>query len=101
MDMQKLDLIPKKLSRLLLELSKWGTQIIAGVTFQELANEIGARRETVAALIRDFHKERWIRVKYQELTVLDIVPLIQPVRVSCRRSILDQSNPRARKPELW
>lgn len=75
MNTSKIETVPTKLSRLLLQLSGCGTQTVADFSLQQLADEVDASRETIGALLRDFRQQNWIEVRYGELMVLNASPL--------------------------
>ncbi len=70
--------VPGRVAKQLLALSeRFGSQEVDGLrvhhdlTQEELAQLVGASRETVNKALADFASRGWVRVNYRALTILD------------------------------
>lgn len=68
--------LPQKLARLLLEQSELGTKSIVNFSLEDLANQVGAYRETVGANLLNFRRRQWIDMRRGEVTVVNPAPLL-------------------------
>lgn len=66
--------VPRQLAVFLSTLYRRSGSDIA-LTHEDLAHMIGARRETVSRVLRDFAQRGWIEVKYGHIRVRDAAPL--------------------------
>ena len=69
--------LPERLAALLVDLGAKQGGIIRDVSHQSLAERLGTERETVAALIRAFHRQGMIHFGYRRIEVLDPAALAE------------------------
>ena len=68
--------LPVRLAKYLLEQSEMGTKQVISFSQQELADALGIHRESVAALLCEFQRQQWIRIRYREYTILNVAALL-------------------------
>jgi CRP-like cAMP-binding protein len=69
--------VPARLASLLLHLHAEQGDLIAGYTHQDLADAIGATRETVTQVLTELRGQQMLAVGRKQITILDLSGLIQ------------------------
>lgn len=64
--------LPERLAALLLEMGRYQSGLIKGVSHQALADHLGTYRETVSAILRDFKRQGLVELGYRRINILDV-----------------------------
>ena len=63
--------LPERLAALLIDLDQDDSGVIKGVSHQALADHLGAYRETVSAILRDFKRQGLVELGYRRIKLVD------------------------------